>query len=193
MISKDNYLLFTPMLPEVATGTVETRHIIAPVRSFCKYASFYEATVQLIDLKNKRIVVMHEIGRNNLSSDIRQHVLFYDYLVIALGRENNFFGVDEIKKNTLKMKSIADASILRNHVIGILEQADLEQDNKELKSSLLTFVVVGGGFNGIETVGELADFVKDTVTEYYKNISMSEIKILLINSSDKILQQADEE
>jgi NADH dehydrogenase len=149
--------------------------------------------VQLIDLKNKRIVVMHEIGRNNLSYDIRQHVLFYDHLVIALGSENNFFGVDEIKKNTLKMKSIADASILRNHVIGILEQADLEQDNKELKSSLLTFVVVGGGFNGIETVGELTDFIKDTVRDYYKNISMSEIRILLINSSDKILQQADEE
>src|SRR5215831_12693592 len=106
--SKDNYLLFTPMLPEVATGTVETRHIIAPVRSFCKNASFHEATVQLIDLKNKRIVVMHEIGRNNLSSDIRQHVLFYDHLVIALGSENNFFGVNEIKKNTLKMKSIAN-------------------------------------------------------------------------------------
>jgi len=181
------------MLPEVATGTVETRHIIAPIRSFCKNASFHEATVQLIDLKNKRIVVMHEIGRNNLSSDMRQHVLFYDYLVIALGAENNFFGVDEIKKNTLKMKSIADASILRNHVIGILEQADLEQDNKELKSSLLTFVVVGGGFNGIETVGELTDFIKDTVRDYYKNICMSEIRILLINSSDKILQQADEE
>jgi NADH dehydrogenase len=128
-----------------------------------------------------------------LSYDIRQHVLFYDHLVIALGSENNFFGVDEIKKNTLKMKSIADASILRNHVIGILEQADLEQDNKELKSSLLTFVVVGGGFNGIETVGELTDFIKDTVRDYYKNISMSEIRILLINSSDKILQQADEE
>src|SRR5215831_11444498 len=123
------------------------------------------------------------------TSDIRQHVLFYDHLVIALGSEINFFGVDEIKKNTLKMKSIADASILRNHVIGILEQADLEQDNKELKSSLLTFVVVGGGFNGIETVGELADFVKDTV----RDICMSEIRILLINSSDKILQQADEE
>jgi NADH dehydrogenase FAD-containing subunit len=60
MISKDNYLLFTPMLPEVATGTVETRHIIAPIRSFCKNGSFHEATVQLIDLKNKRIVVMHK-------------------------------------------------------------------------------------------------------------------------------------
>jgi NADH dehydrogenase len=181
------------MLPEVATGTVETRHIITPVRSFCKNASFYEATVQLIDLKNKRIVATHEIGGNNLQSDTREHVLFYDYLVIALRSENNFFGVDEIKKNALKMKSIADASILRNHVIEILEQAQVEQDDKDLKRSLLTFVVVGGGFNGIETVGELTDLIKDTVREYYKNISMSEIRILLINSSDKILQQVDEE
>ena len=72
-----------------------------------------------------------------MPSDIREHVLFYDYLVIALGSENNFFGVDEIKKNALKMKSIADASIV---VIGILEQAHVEQDNKDLKRSLLTFV-----------------------------------------------------
>jgi NADH dehydrogenase len=91
------------------------------------------------------------------------------------------------------MKSIADASILRNHLIEILEQAHVEQDDNDLKRGLLTFVVVGGGFNGIETVGELADFIKDTVKIYYKNISMSEVRILLVNSSDKILKQVDEE
>jgi len=193
MISRDNFFLFTPMLPEVATGTVETRHVVAPVRSFCKTASFYEATVQLIDLNDKRIVAMHEIGRNNLSFDIREHILFYDYLVIAVGSENNFFGIEEVKENALTMKSIADASILRNHVIEILEQAHVEQDDMNLRRSLLTFAVVGGGFTGIETVGELTDFIKDTVRDYYKNISMTDIKILLINSKDKILQQVDEE
>jgi len=126
MISKDNFLLFTPMLPEVATGTVDTRHIVTPIRSFCKKAMFYEATVQSIDLKNKKIVATHEIGKSNLPSDIREHILSYDYLVIALGSENNFFGVDGIEQNALKMKSIADASILRNHLIEILEQAHVE-------------------------------------------------------------------
>ena len=96
MISRDNFLLFTPMLPEVATGTVDTRHIVTPIRSFCKKATFYEATVQSIDLKNKKIVATHEIGKSNLSTDTRQHILSYDYLVIAVGSENNFFGVDEI-------------------------------------------------------------------------------------------------
>jgi len=180
MISKDNFLLFTPMLPEVATGTVDTRHIVTPIRSFCKKATFYEATVQSIDLC-KKIVTTHEIGKSNLPSDTRQHILSYDYLVIAVGSENNFFGVDGIEQNALKMKSIADASILRNHLIEILEQAQVEQDDNHLKRSLLTFVVVGGGFNGIETVGELADFIKDTVKVYYKNISMSEVRILLVN------------
>jgi len=193
MISRDNFLLFTPMLPEVATGTVDTRHIVTPIRSFCKKATFYEATVQSIDLKNKKIVATHEIGKSNLPSDTRQHILSYDYLVIAVGSENNFFGVEGIEQNALKMKSIADASILRNHLIEILEQAHVEQDDNDLKRSLLTFVVVGGGFNGIETVGELADFIKDTVKIYYKNISMSEVRILLVNSSDKILKQVDEE
>jgi NADH:ubiquinone reductase (H+-translocating) len=120
-------------------------------------------------------------------------MLSYDYLVIALGSENNFFGVEGIEQNALKMKSIADASILRNHVIEILEQAHVEQEDDDLKRSLLTYVVVGGGFNGIETVGELTDFIRDTAREYYKNICISEIRILLVNSSDKILQQVDEE
>ena len=84
MISKDNFLLFTPMLPEVATGTVDTRHIVT-LRSFCKKATFYEATVQSIDPKNKKIVATHEIDKSNLPSDIREHILSYDYLAIALG------------------------------------------------------------------------------------------------------------
>jgi NADH:ubiquinone reductase (H+-translocating) len=104
MISKDNFLLFTPMLPEVATGTVDTRHIVTPIRSFCKKAKFYEATVQSIDLKNKKIVATHEIGKSNLPSDIREHTLSYDYLIIALGSENNFFGVEGIEQNVLHLK-----------------------------------------------------------------------------------------
>jgi NADH:ubiquinone reductase (H+-translocating) len=91
MISKDNFLLFTPMLPEVATGTVDTRHIVTPVRSLCNKAVFYEATVQSIDLKNAKIVATHEIGKSNLPSDIREHILSYDFLIIALGSENNFY------------------------------------------------------------------------------------------------------
>ena len=88
--------------------------------------------------------------------------------------------------------SIADAIILRNHILNMLEQSSIEQHNKELES-LLTFVVVGGGFNGIETVGGLNDFVRETIKKYFKNINMTDVRILLINAEDRILQQVDKD
>jgi NADH:ubiquinone reductase (H+-translocating) len=193
LVSKDNFLLFTPMLPEVASGMIETRHIVTPVRSFCKNAKFYEASVESIDLDNKVVSLTHSIGRQSQPNDWHEHKLKYDYLVIALGSENNFFKMTDIEKHCFTMKNIDDAIILRNHIINILEQADLEENNKELRKSLLTFLVVGGGFNGVETVGEINDFVRQSIKEYYKNIYMTEVKVILVHTGDKLLEQIDEE
>ncbi len=190
--SKDNFLLFTPMLPEVASGMIETRHIVTPVRSFCKKAKFYEANVESIDLDNRQVTLTHSIGRQSQPNDWREHTLKYDYLVIALGSENNFFNMSDIQKHSFTMKSIGDAIILRNHIINILEQASLEEDNKELRKSLLTFVVVGGGFNGVETVGALNDFIRESIIGYYKNIYMTEVRVILVHTTDKLLEQIDE-
>ena len=132
------------MLPEVASGMIETRHIVTPVRSFCKNANFYEANVESKDLDNKQVTLTHSIGRQSQPNDWCEHTLKYDYLVIALGSENNFFNMSDIQKLSFTMKNIDDAIILRNHIINILEQANLEENNKELRKSLLTFVVVGG-------------------------------------------------
>ena len=120
-------------------------------------------------------------------------MLKYDYLVIALGSENNFFSMSDIQKHSFTMKNIDDAIILRNHIINMLEQANLEEHNKELRESLLTFVVVGGGFNGVETVGAINDFVRESIKDYYKNIYMTEIKVILVHTGDKLLEQIDEE
>jgi NADH:ubiquinone reductase (H+-translocating) len=193
LVSKDNFLLFTPMLPEIASGMIETRHIVTPVREFCKKARFYEASVESIDLDNKKVVMAHAIGRQSNPSSWDQHVLKYDYLVIALGSENNFFNMSDIEKYSFTMKNIDDAIILRNHIINMLEQANLEEHNKELRGSLLTFVVVGGGFNGVETVGAINDFVRESIKDYYKNIYMTEIKVILVHTGDKLLEQIDEE
>ena len=192
LVSKDNFILFTPMLPEVASGMIETRHVVTTVRSFCKHANFYEANVESIDLDGKQIVITHTIGRQSQPSDWRQHTLKYDYLVIALGSENNFFGISEIEENAFTMKTIDDAIILRNHMINILEQANLEQDNHDLRKSLLTFVVVGGGFSGVETVGAINDFVRESIKQYYPNIYMSDVRVILVSATDKILEQIDE-
>ena len=192
LVSKDNFLLFTPMLPEVASGMIETRHIVTPVRSFCKKAKFYEAKVESIDLDNRQVTLTHSIGRQSQPNDWCEHTLKYDYLVIALGSENNFFNMSDIQKHSFTMKSIGDAIILRNHIINILEQASLEEDNKELRKSLLTFVVVGGGFNGVETVGALNDFIRESILCYYKNIYMTEVRVILVHTTDKLLEQIDE-
>ena len=195
LVSRDNFLLFTPMLPEVTSGMIETRHIVTPVRLFCKEKTkFYEANVKSIYLNKKEVTIIYSIGKQSQPISVNQRILKYDYLVIALGSENNFFGMTDIEENAFTMTTIDDAFILRNHIISILEQAsNLEEEHKrELLKSLLTFVVVGGGFNGVETVGELNQFVRDTIKEYYKNINMSDLKVILINATDKILEQIDE-
>ncbi|PWU80603.1 MAG: 6-phosphogluconate dehydrogenase [Candidatus Nitrosopolaris wilkensis] len=192
LISKDNFILFTPMLPEVASGMIETRHVVTTVRSFCKHTNFYEANVESVDLSNRKVVITHAIGRQSEPTDWCEHTLKYDYLVIALGSENNFFNMSDIEKHSFTMKNIDDAIILRNHIINILEQAILEEDNDDLRKSLLTFVVVGGGFNGVETVGAINDFVRESIKDYYKNIYMTDVRVILVNTSDKLLEQIDE-
>jgi NADH dehydrogenase len=195
LVDKNNFLLFTPMLPEIVSGMIETRHIVTPVRSFCKKAIFYEANVESIDLDNKEVKLKHPIGRQSQqqSNNLHKHTLKYDYLVLALGSENNFFGNSDVENNAFTLKTINDAIVLRNHVIKILEQANLEQDNHDLRKSLLTFVIVGGGFSGVETVGAVNDFVRDTVKLYYPNIYMSDVRVILVSATGKILEQIDEE
>jgi|SwirhisoilCB2_FD_contig_123_122404_length_3416_multi_5_in_1_out_0_2 NADH dehydrogenase len=201
LVSKDNFILFTPMLPEIVSGMIETRHIVTPVREFCKKAKYFEANIKSIDFDNKKVAISHIIGRytskkgqqgDKDNDNFHEHTLNYDYLVIALGSENNFFGNKDIENNSFTMKSIDDAIALRNHIIRILEQANIEQDNHDLRKSLLTFVVVGGGFSGVETVGSVNDFVRDTIRQYYPNIYMTDVRIILVSATDKILEQIDE-
>jgi NADH dehydrogenase FAD-containing subunit len=197
LVSRDNFFLFTPMLPEVSSGMIETRHITTPIRAFCKRAKFYEANVESIDLKNnKREVVISHAIRNQINSeaDLHSHTLKYDYLVLALGGKINFFDMADIEKNSFTIKSLGDAIILRNHVISMLERADLEHDNYDLRKSFMTFVVVGGGFSGVETVGEINDFVRDSINEFYHNIEEDkDVRIILVSAGERILPEVSED
>jgi NADH dehydrogenase len=204
IISKDNYLLFTPMLPEVFTGMIEPRHIVTPVRSFFNNGGkgeeqFIHGNIQGIDFEKKIVTVKYAIGRYYQPISYEQKEFKFDYLVIALGSETNFFGNIEIEKNCFTMKTINDAFVLRNHIINVLEQTSMEYsistdyDRSNLLKQLLTFVVVGGGFSGIETVGELNHFVKDAIKSYYKNINPNDVRIVLVNAGDSILTQVDED
>jgi NADH dehydrogenase len=243
MVSKDNFFLFTPMLHEVASGMIETRHIVTPIRSFCNRAKFYAARVESIDLKNRQVHIESPVFasssssisntksnrnassaavRNEEQSDhlllskvdqkIQQDYLSYDYLVITLGSETKFFGMSDIEKHAFTIKSWNDAIIIRNHVIHQLEQAELllrrqqqqtyddksnmdsntNKDNNK-KESLLTFVIVGGGFAGVETAGELNDFLRDSVKDYYHNIEAKDIRVIIIQSGNRLLPEMSEE
>lgn len=189
LVSRDNFFLFTPMLPEVSSGSIETRHIVTPIRTFCKRARFIEAHIEEIDLRYKQVIVSHKIGKETKPTDQRDHVLEYDYLTIALGGETNFFGNTEIEEHSFTMKTVGDAMLLRDHVINMLEQADVEHEDEELKKRLMTFVVVGGGFSGVETVGELNDFVRESIKDYYHNIEENDAEVILINSGDRLLPE----
>ena len=188
LVSRDNFFLFTPMLPEVSSGMIETRHILTPVRTFCNRAKFYEADVDAIDLKNKHVVIAHAIGKQT-----RSHTLEYDYLVLALGGKTNFFGMTEVANNALTIKSIGDAIVLRNHIISMLEQADIEHEDRKLRKSLMTFVIVGGGFSGVEAAGELNDFVRESIDHFYHNLDRMDARVILVNSGDRILPEVTED
>lgn len=189
LISKDNFFLFTPMLPEVISGSIETRHLATPLRTFCKKGIFYEANVDKVDLENKSVRITHKVGRVSDPLGQKNHSIKWDYLVISLGGEPNFFGNNEIQENSFTLKNLNDAMNLRNHLIDMLEQADLEHVEEELKRKLLTFVVVGAGFSGVETVGEINDFIRESVSQYYRNLKETDIKIFLIEYAPRILPE----
>ena len=185
IISQDNFFLHTPMLPELATGRVEARHIATPIRAFCKRARFNHAKIDSIDFENK-IVTTHDPDK--LLPDENIQNFEYDYLVLAMGGANNFFGNQSVQKHCLTIKSLDDALHIRDHIITLLEKADQIEDSTA-QSKLATFVVVGGGFSGVEIVGEINDFVKDSVEKYYRNINPKNIRIILVASSDVILPE----
>lgn len=178
LVSEDNFFLFTPMLPQVASGTIETRHIVIPVRTLLKKTKFYEAEVKNIDPYGKNITLSGTKEKRGIS-------LQYDYLVLALGSQTNFFGMDNLERLAYSMKTLNDAVVLRNRIIDMLEQADNE-NNPILKKSLLTFVIVGGGFAGIETAGELMDLLHDA-RKYYPNIEKTDIRVIVLEALGAIL------
>lgn len=178
MVSEDNFLLFTPMLPQVASGMIETRHIVLPIRTVCKKTKFYEGRVKNVDPYGK-IVTLWGTG------DKRGISIHYDFLVVALGSETNFFGMADVEKNAYTMKTLNDAVMLRNRVIDMLEQAENET-NPILRKSFLNFVIVGGGFAGIETAGELMDLLLDA-RKYYPTIQKSDLKVIVLEALGMIL------
>ena len=180
LVSQSNYLLFTPMLAEVASSALEAQHISAPIRASCPNTRCHRAEVAAIDTSAR--VVWVRSGASKAPEAVP-----YDHLVMALGSVPNYFDLPGLEDRSFSMKTLEDASRLRNHVIALLEHGDSEQDAGERRRQL-TFVVAGGGFAGIETIAELFDLVHG-VLRYYPNIQRSELRFVLVHPRDRILPE----
>lgn len=182
LVSRDNFMLFTPLLPEVCSGVLEPRHVVAPLRGMVHRPSTWciTADVQQIDLDARRVTV--------LAGDGDLHRLGFDTLVLALGGVTHTFGIPGITDYTAGMKTLADAFSVRNRIIEMLERADLEDDEDE-RAAQLTFVVGGGGFSGVETAGETEDFISRLRKRYYPNIPRELIRTYLVELGDRLLPE----
>ncbi|MDA7952598.1 MAG: NAD(P)/FAD-dependent oxidoreductase [Nitrosopumilus sp.] len=172
LVSEDNFVLFTPMLPQVASGMIETRHIVVPVRSACGGARFREARIRGIDPRKKTVSLWGRAG------PVR-----YDYLVVALGSETDFFGMADVEANAYTMKTLSDAVALRNRAIDMLEEAE---NDPGARAELLCFVVAGGGFAGVETAGEMLDFLLDA-SSHYPSVRREDIHVVVLEAAASIL------
>src|SRR5713101_5718556 len=158
LINRENFFLFTPMLHEVAASDLDLTNIVNPVRKLLKRVNFFAGEIESIDLKRKTVTVAHGF-------DHHHHNLQYDHLVIGLGSITNFFNLPGLAEHALTMKSLGDAIELRNRLIQLLEQADFECASGD-REYLLSIVVAGGGFAGVETVAGVNDFLRDALRFY---------------------------
>ena len=187
LVSDTNALLFTPMLAEVAGSSLEPSHISTPLRSILHRTEFIRGRVAKIDLAQHRLIL------DNDSSDQgtrRQPEVPYDHLVLALGSVSNYFAMANIEKFAFGFKSLLDAIRIRNHVIEMFERADREL-NPSQRRALLTFVIAGGGFAGVELAGALNDFAHGIVADY-PNLRSEELTVVLVHARDRILPELSE-
>ncbi len=183
LLDRENFSVFTPLLPEVPSGALEPTHIVSPLRARLRRTTVHQAEVRVIDTKRKQVVAGH-------CPMCAEYVLEYDYLVLALGSVTNFFGLPGVATHAMTVKSLADATTLHDHVIGKFEHADLEPD-RVTRRRLLTFVVAGGGFAGVETAAELNDFVR-AAGRYYPNLRPDDVRVVLVHPGDRILPEVSE-
>ncbi len=186
LVSRENFTLFTPLLPEVCSGQLEARHCVTALRAQLRRPSSWAVTgeVEGIDLDAKQVTV--------LGGDGDPHRLNYDTLVLALGGETATFGIKGIGDYAVGMKTLADAFALRNRVIEMLERADLE-DDAEARRAQLTFIIGGAGFSGVETAGELEDFVRRVRRRFYPKIRGEEIGLHLVELKETVLPEQEPE
>jgi NADH dehydrogenase len=180
LINEVNYFVFQPLLPEVAAGAISTRDAVSPLRQLLPGVKVRQARIFDVDLDRQVVTIFQGVQR-------RYTEVAYDQLVIALGQIEDLSRFPGLKAHALTMRSLSDAHKLRNHVIEKLEHADITA-MPEVKKELLTFTVIGGGFSGVETAGEMRELITKSL-KYYPRIDPAEVRILLIEFAERLLSE----
>ena len=186
LVSETNALLFTPMLAEVAGSSLEPSHISTPLRTTLRRTKFIRGRVTGVDLETRKV----QLDAGMASGESCQSELDYDHLVFALGAVSNYLGLSNVQRLAFDFKSLIDAIRIRNHVIEMFERADRERD-PEARKPMLTFVIAGGGFAGVELAGALNDFARGILADY-PNLRREDIGVVLVHSRDRILPELSE-
>lgn len=179
LVNRENYMVFQPMLAEVLGGSVGPADTVTPLRRLLPGAHLHIRSIERVDLDAKTVTLAPAF-RPQL------HHLPYDHLVIALGNVTDFRGMRGLAEHAFPFKTLGDALVIRNHVIRVLEEASGESD-REFRRQLLTFVVAGGGFSGVEAIAELHDFVRRSIRSH--GLSAEDCRFVLLHSRDRILPE----
>jgi NADH dehydrogenase len=178
IVSPENFMLYTPLLPEAASGTLEPRHVVVPLRLMCPHAELLLGRATAVDTEHQRVTVETEDGTRTLA---------YDELVVALGAISRTLPIPGLADHALGFKSLADAIHLRNHVLRRLEAASAAASAGHRRREL-TFVFVGAGYAGVEALAELADLVRDAV-RHYPALRHEPQHWVLVDAAEKILPE----
>ena len=176
MLDRHNFHLFQPLLYQVATAGLEPEQIARPVRTILRRQRHFE-------FRMGEMTGLDLAGRHVLTRD---GAIPYDFLILAVGGETNYFGLEAVQRHGFGLKDVAEAVAIRNQVLGCFERAMLEPDPGR-RQALLTFVVVGGGPTGVEMAGALSELMRLVLVKDYQRLNINDVRVLLLEAADRLL------
>ncbi|MFF9157480.1 NAD(P)/FAD-dependent oxidoreductase [Streptomyces sp. NPDC014846] len=179
VVDPRSYMTYLPFLPEAAGGNVAARNLVAPLRPALKEAEVITGHVVCVDHTRKTATVVPAAGD--------EYELPFDYLVVATGSISRTFPVPGLAEQAIGLKTVEEAISLRNHVLWQLDKADSTTD-PEVRRKALTFVFIGGGFAGVEAVGEIEDMARDAARNY-RNVGRDDMRFVLVEAANRILPE----
>jgi NADH:ubiquinone reductase (H+-translocating) len=180
LVTPQNFQVFTPMLHEVAAGALDPHSVVVPIRESLRHVRLLQAQATAVDFENRAVTVAYGLDR-------RTRNLRFDHLLIAAGAQTRF--PPELRRHVHGMKTIHDALVLRNWLVALLERAEIEEDPAQ-RRALLTIVVAGGGFSGVETISSINDFLRELAPQYPR-VGREVPKLVLVDRNERLLPEFD--